>query len=88
MKPLYSQEQYDYSKSMDKLLCKCYQCDNHFTQLKKYITHVLYCESITFIDSGVYDIKTIISDDEYKVLKDIESKVKLDNKLDYERTHT
>ena len=38
---LYSQEEYQATKSMDKLPLKCYYCSNTFYLLKKYITHSL-----------------------------------------------
>jgi hypothetical protein len=53
---------------------------NYKKLLELYMGHVLACESITFIDDGVFDIKKEISDNEYKTLKDIESKLKLELK--------
>jgi len=41
MKPLYTQLEYDNSKSEDKLSCKCYQCNKPFKVKKKYITLLL-----------------------------------------------
>jgi len=37
MKPLYTQEQFDNSKSTDKLPCECYQCNSTFFKPKKEI---------------------------------------------------
>ena len=34
MKPLYTQDDFNNAKSIDDLLCKCYQCDKSFTQTK------------------------------------------------------
>lgn len=41
MKPLYTTEQYDESKSIDKLLCSCYHCNTPFFTSKKHIDRVL-----------------------------------------------
>lgn len=52
MKPLYSQEEFDNSKTTDKLPCECYQCGKTFYKRKKYIldsfkekteNSILYC---------------------------------------------
>lgn len=39
MKPLFSNEDYINSKSEDKLPCECYQCNEKFYVMKKYIIH-------------------------------------------------
>ena len=41
MKPLYTQEQFNSSKSMDSLTCQCYYCDKPFNTIKKRISHEL-----------------------------------------------
>ena len=41
MKPLYTQNEYDISKSTDKLPCQCYNCNSIFNKEKKYITSFL-----------------------------------------------
>ena len=41
MKPLYTQEQFDKSKTTDKLPCECYSCNNTFFKTKKDISYVL-----------------------------------------------
>jgi hypothetical protein len=41
MKPLYTQQEYDNSKSTQKLPCECYQCGDTFYKLKKEITSYL-----------------------------------------------
>jgi len=38
MKPLYTQEEYNNTKSMDKLFCECYYCHNPYQIIKKIIT--------------------------------------------------
>jgi len=41
MKPLYTEEEYNNSKSTNKLPCECYQCGNTFYKIKKEITSYL-----------------------------------------------
>lgn len=41
MKPLYTQEQFDSSKTYDKLLCECYICKKTFCKTKKQINELL-----------------------------------------------
>lgn len=41
MKPLYTQQEFGSAKSMDKLPCKCYQCNQTFYKTKKDITSYL-----------------------------------------------
>lgn len=38
MKPLYTKEEFENAKSMDKLPCECYQCGNTFYKIKKEIS--------------------------------------------------
>ena len=38
MKPLYTNEEFNDAKSMDKLPCECYQCNKTFYKLKKEIS--------------------------------------------------
>ena len=38
MKPLYTNEEFNNAKSMDKLPCECYQCNKTFYKLKKEIS--------------------------------------------------
>jgi len=67
MIPLYTQEQFDNAKSTDKLLCQCYQCNDAFLILKKYITHELkhnnnqckFCSKLCYTSNK--DTKTIIN---------------------------
>ncbi len=39
--------------------------------LKKYMKHVFDCESITFVEDGVYDLKDTCNDKEIKVLEEM-----------------
>lgn len=39
MKPLYTKQQFNFSKSTDLLPCKCYHCNETFYKKKKYIKH-------------------------------------------------
>jgi len=41
MKPLYTQEKFNSSKSTDNLLCQCYYCEKPFNTIKKRIVHEL-----------------------------------------------
>lgn len=41
MKPLFTEEQFNLAKSMDKLPCECYVCKNTFYPIKKKITQEL-----------------------------------------------
>lgn len=41
MKLLYTDKEFDKSKSTDKIPCKCYHCGNTFYKMKKYITYEL-----------------------------------------------
>lgn len=41
MKKLFTDTEYNNTKSNDKLLCECYNCNNSFNVKKKYITHYL-----------------------------------------------
>lgn len=41
MKPLYNQEQFNKSKTTDKLPCECYNCNKIFFKTKKDISYVL-----------------------------------------------
>lgn len=42
MKPLYAQDEFDTSKSIDKLPCKCYKCGQTFYKEKKEIKYELF----------------------------------------------
>lgn len=65
MKPLYTQNEYDNAKSMDRLPCKCYQCNNVFYPLKKHIEYEIkhnegkirncsqLCNGITFSNKKI-----------------------------------
>ena len=54
MKPLYTKEEYDNAKSMDKLPCECYHCKTTIYSIKKLIKQELkenrgrikYCSNI------------------------------------------
>ena len=70
MKPLYTQQEYDNSKSTQKLPCECYQCGDTFYKLKKEITSHLngnpkhsikYC-SLKCVGDSNKVIKTIKCD--------------------------
>lgn len=39
MKPLYTEAEFNNAKTNDLLLCKCYNCQQHFKKLKKHIKH-------------------------------------------------
>lgn len=41
MKPLFTNKEFDLAKANDKLPCKCYQCDNNFLVMKKFITYAI-----------------------------------------------
>lgn len=41
MKPLYTSEEFNNAKSLDKLPCKCYECESTFYIFKKHITYEL-----------------------------------------------
>lgn len=45
MKPLYTQEEFNQTKTTDKLPCECYQCGNKFYKLKRVIQAVLRNDS-------------------------------------------
>lgn len=51
MKPLYTNEQYIVSKSMDTLPCQCLHCNNIFYMFKKKITYII---KHNILDRGLY----------------------------------
>ncbi len=50
MKPLYTQEEFEKSKSMGKLPCECYQCKKPFYKIKKEIKSFLNGTSLSTIN--------------------------------------
>lgn len=67
MKPLYTQEQFNKSKSTDKLPCECYECKKTFYKKKSYITYDLkkqrgeakFCSTNCFYENRITKQKVI-----------------------------